>query len=90
MLTCVPDGSTVKNPPAVQEMEEMWIRSLGWEDPQEEEMATTTVFLPGEFHEQRRLAGYSPWGHKESDTTEQLNITCRYKFSTWAFPVARW
>ena len=27
-------------------------------------------FLPGEFHEQRRLAGYSPWGHKESDTTE--------------------
>ena len=30
-------------------------------------MATTTVFLPGEVHEQRRLAGYSPWGHKESE-----------------------
>ena len=28
------------------------------------------VFLPGKFHEQRKLAGYSPWGHKESDTTE--------------------
>ena len=33
------------------------------------------VFLPGEFHGQRSLAGYSPWGHKESDTTEQLNWT---------------
>ena len=28
------------------------------------------VFLPGKFHEQRKLAGYSQWGHKESDTTE--------------------
>ena len=28
--------------------------------------------MPGEFHGQRNLAGYSPWGHKESDTTEQL------------------
>ena len=28
------------------------------------------VFLPGEFHAQRSLVGYSPWGHKESDTTE--------------------
>ena len=31
------------------------------------------VFLLGKFHEQRSLAGYSPWGHKESDTTE---LTC--------------
>ena len=29
-------------------------------------------FLPGEFHRQRSLAGYSPWGRKESDMTEQL------------------
>ena len=32
----------------------------------------TPVVLPGEFHGQRSLAGYSPWGHKEQDTTEQL------------------
>ena len=32
--------------------------------------------LPGEFHRQRSLDGYSPWGHKESDTTEQLTLTC--------------
>ena len=30
----------------------------------------TPVFLPGESHGQRSLAGYSPWGHKESDMTE--------------------
>ena len=33
----------------------------------------TPVLLPGESHGQRSLAGYSPWGRKESDTTEQLN-----------------
>ena len=30
--------------------------------------------LPGEFHGQRSLAGHSPWGHKELDTTEQLSL----------------
>ena len=33
------------------------------------------VFLPGESHGQRRLAGYSPWGPKESNTTEQLTLS---------------
>ena len=32
----------------------------------------TPVFLPGESHRQRSLVGYSPWGHKESDTTEAI------------------
>ena len=34
------------------------------------EWLRTPVFLPGEFHGQRSLAGYSPWGRKESNTTE--------------------
>ena len=34
----------------------------------------TLVFLPGESHVQRTLAGYSPWGHKELDTTEATYI----------------
>ena len=51
-------GSGVKNPPAMQEM---WVRSLGWEDPLKKEMATS-VFLPGKSHEQKSLAGCSPWG----------------------------
>ena len=38
----------------------------------------TPVFLPGKFHGQRSLAGYSSWGCKESDTTEQLNKALKY------------
>ena len=34
----------------------------------------TPVLLPGESHGQRSLVGYSPWGHKESDTTEPLHF----------------
>ena len=37
-------------------------------------LAATPVFLPGEFHVQRSLAGYSPWGRKESDMTERLSL----------------
>ena len=48
----------------------MWVRSLGQADPLEEEMATHSSILPEESQGQRNLVGYSPWGHKESDTTE--------------------
>ena len=54
----------------MQETQEMWIGSLGQEDPLEEEMATTPVFLPGEFQGQRSLAGYGLWDGDELDTTE--------------------
>jgi len=50
-------------------MQEMQVRSLSWEDPLEKEMATQSSILAGKSHEQGSLAGYSPWGHKESDTT---------------------
>ena len=43
--------------------QETWVQSLGWEDPLEKGMATTPVFLPGEFYGQRNLGGYSPWVH---------------------------
>ena len=42
----------------------------------EEEMATHSSILAGEFHGQRSLAGYSPWGRKESGTTERPSVTC--------------
>ena len=35
------------------------------------------IFLPGKFHGQRSLADYSPWGHKESDTTDELSARAR-------------
>ena len=43
-----PRGSAVKTPPAVQELQEMWIQSRDPEDPLEEEMATHSSFLPQE------------------------------------------
>ena len=59
----------VKNPPA---MRETWVPSLVWEDPLEDGMATHSSILGlGNPHGQRNLVGYSPWGHKELDTTEQ-------------------
>ena len=67
-------AQTVKNLPAIQEI---YVQSLGWEDPLEKGMATlqySSVFLPGEFHGQRSLAGYTPWGHKELDVTKQLTL----------------
>ena len=57
----------VKDLPAMQETR---VGSLRQEDPMEKGMATTPIFLPGEFHGLRSLVGYSPWGCKESDTTE--------------------
>ena len=41
---------------------------------------TFSIFLPGEFHGQRSLAGYSPWGHKELDITEQLTLWISLSF----------
>ena len=55
-------------------MQKTWVQLLGWEDPTEKGMTTHSVFLPRESHGQRSLVGYSPWGHKKSDTTERLTI----------------
>ena len=56
-------------------MRETEVRSPGWEDPLEKEMAPTPVLLPKKFHGWRRLVGYSPWGRKESDTTRLSDFT---------------
>ena len=48
-----------------------WVRKIPWR----RKWQPTPVFFPGEFHGQRSLVGYSPWGRKESDTTEQLILS---------------
>ena len=53
----------------MQETQEMQVRSLGQEDPPEEEMATHSSVPAWEIPR----TGCSPWGRKESDTTEQLS-----------------
>ena len=55
----------VKNLPAMQEM---WVWSLGGEDPLEREMATHSSILAWEIPWKRSLAGYSPRSCKKSDT----------------------
>jgi len=60
----------LKIPPAMQET---WVWSLGWVIPWRREWQPTPVLLPGKFHGQRSLAGYSAWGCKQSDMTEWLN-----------------
>ena len=59
----IPGGSVVKNPPAnagdAGDGSDSWIGKT-----------PTPVLLPRKSHEQRSLADYSPWGHKESDMTE--------------------
>ena len=67
-LLCSLAAQTVKNLPAMQETQ-VW--SQGWEDSLEEEIP---VFWPREFHGQRSLEAFSPWGRKESDMTERLIV----------------
>ena len=59
-------------------MQETWVRSLGQEDPLEKELAPHSSTLAEKSHGQRSLVGYSPWGCKESDTTEQLHFTFKF------------
>ena len=54
-----------------------WVGNISWR----RQWLPTPVFWPREFYGQRNLAGYSPWGCKESDFTEQrslLTSICRY------------
>ena len=55
----------VKNPPAVRKT---WVWFLGWEDPLEKGTATHSSILSW------KIPWTSPWGHKESDMTEQLSV----------------
>ena len=61
----------VKNPPARardRRVSDPWVGKIPWRRAWQ----PTPVLLPGESHGQKSLVGYSPWGRKESDTTERL------------------
>ena len=62
----------VKNLPARQET---WIQLWVGKTPWRREYQPISVVLPGEFHGQRSLVGYIPWGHKGSDMTERLTLS---------------
>ena len=61
-------------------MQEIGVRSLGQEDAPEKGMAADSSILPGEFHGQSSLVGYSPWGckgvgHNLATNTFSLSLT---------------
>ena len=67
----------VKNLPVMQETRfDLWVRKIPWS----RKWQPTPVFLPGEFHGQRILKGYSPWSLKGSDMTEKLTHTQKLFF----------
>ena len=69
----MPDSSIGKESACNSERSglDSWVGKVLWR----RERLPTPAFLPGGFHGQRSLAGYSPWGTKESDTTEQLALS---------------
>ena len=67
----------------MQETQEMWVQFLGQEMPWKREWLPTPVFLPEKSHGRRSLAGYSPWGLKESEMTEQLSAHALALLCAW-------
>ena len=65
----------VKNLPAMQETQ---VHSPGQEDPLEKGLGNLPQYFCLENSIQRGLVGYSPWGCKESDTTEQLTLSLHF------------
>ena len=79
--TSFPDGSAVKNPPAMQETQETWVPSLGQEDPLEEEMATHSSILAWKILWTETLGGLQfkesqrvrhDWAQHSTATEEQV------------------
>ena len=69
-------AQSVKNLPAMRETRlDPWVGKIPWRT----EWLPTPIFLLGEFHGRRSLAGYSPWGRKGSDTTERLTLSLLFK-----------
>ena len=65
-------NQSVKNLPAMRETGfDLWVQKIPWR----RKWHPTPAFMPGKSHGQRSLVDYSPWGLKESDTTEQLTYT---------------
>ena len=80
-----PGGSAVKDPPAMQELQETWVQSLGQKDSLRRAGQPTLVFSPGESHGQRSLVGYCPWGHRVRN--DWSNWACTHLRVLWTHPI---
>ena len=76
-------GTSGKEPPCQRRRHKTQVQSLDREDsPGGGYGNALPTFLPGTSHGQRSLVGYSPWGHKESDTTEATEHAGRLESET--------
>ena len=68
-----PGGASGKEPacPCRRRGLDPWVRKIPWR----RKWQPTPIFSPEKSHGQRSQVGYTPWGHKESDTTEQLTVS---------------
>ena len=62
------------------------VRKIWWR----RKWQSTPILLPGKSHGQRSLVGYSPWGHKESDTTERLHFHFHFVYSQSHRAIKTW
>ena len=69
-----PIAQVVKNPPVMQETQETWVQSLGWEDPLEEEMETHSSILAGKI----------PWKEEPGGLSMVHGISKRHDWIDWA------
>ena len=65
-------------------MRETWFNPWVGKIPWKRKWQPTPVLLPGKSHEWRSLVGYSPWGHKEWDTTERPHFHFLFKYSGYS------
>ena len=82
-------ASMVKNPPQCRRLGfDLWVRKIPWR----RERLPTPAFSFREFHRQRSLVGYSSWGLKESDVTEQVILwfffRCQWHHLWWVGSVS--
>ena len=80
-----PGGASGKDPDCQCRRQEMGVQSLGWEDPLEKEMATHSTILAWRIPWTEKPGGNSPWGHKESDTTERFHFLFFFFYCTLVF-----
>ena len=73
----------------MQEMQKIPVQCLGQEDPQRRKWEPAPVFLPGKFHGQRRLAGYSPWA-AQSDMSERPSTHTHLDILTFLWDQCYW
>ena len=72
-MNCFPGGASGKEPTHQWRRHKTGFYSWVGKIPWRRSWQPTSIFLPGEYYGQRSLVDYSPWDHKESDTTEWLS-----------------